>query len=335
MSRRKKDKQLRLALFPFLSVITCVIGVLALILASSVLGQMEESQLDPVEFDRQLAAIQQERDDVDKLAANLAQEIPAANDCLAGENARLAEVEALLNDAQAHAVEADQELKNLNARRVKQEAKLADIRARAKAAQVEAQKIAGAIPAAEKELEKQKAEHANAKVRLAKLKELEAAGAQAVSRFADAADNPGGLQLEQNRLQQEVAALGVQLEAANKQAAQLASQKPGENITILSGGSGRGKPVFIECRARDLIHRPSGLAFPRSPIGYPLTGFQGFGNFLKAMKNEQQRTVVLLIRPDAVDTFEVARMQAREAGLTPGFLALPGNAPLKIEGQQP
>ncbi len=335
MSRHKTEKSIRLALFPFLSVITCVIGVLALVLASSVLGQMEESQLDTEDFDKKMVTIQQQRADVDQLAADLAQNIPDAKDCLAGEQARLADAKLQLKDAKAQVAQAKQEVEANAARRAEQRAKLVDIQNQKKEAKAKAAKVAGGVPAAEEELKNQKGRLDKAKIRLAKLKELEQEGARAVSRFADVADNPAGIENEKQRLEREINALGVKLAGVNQQAEQLAEQKPGDNITILSGGSGRGKPVFIECRERDLAHRPSGLVFPRSETGYPLTGFKGFADFLKAMRNERNRAVVFLIRPDAVDTFEVARMQARESGLIAGFLALPGQAPLKIEDAKP
>jgi len=330
MLRHKTEKSIRLALFPFLSVITCVIGVLALVLASSVLGQMEEGQLDTEDFDKKMVTIQQQRADVDQLAADLAQNIPDAKDCLAGEQARLAEAELQLKDAKAQVAQAKQEVEANAAKRAEQQAKLVDIQNQKKEAQAKGVKVARVVPAAEEELKNQKGRLDKAKIRLAKLKELEQEGARAVSRFADVADNPAGIENEKQRLEREINALGVKLAGVNQQAEQLAKQKPGDNITILSGGSGRGKPVFIECRERDLAHRPSGLVFPRSETGYPLTGFKGFADFLKAMRNERNRAVVFLIRPDAVDTFEVARMQARESGLIAGFLALPGQAPLKI-----
>jgi len=88
MARGRKNSQIDVELFPFLSVLTCVVGVLTLMIAGMVLGQMDSSTAQAIEraeqheqLQQQIEQHQQEKEDLQQTIARadeLEQEVQQA-----------------------------------------------------------------------------------------------------------------------------------------------------------------------------------------------------------------------------------------------------------------
>jgi translation initiation factor 1 (eIF-1/SUI1) len=79
MARRKRGKKLTISLFPFLSILACVIGTLTLLITAMALGQMDNDTVATAEdFQRVQDAIEQER----QLIESLKEQIEKADNTL-------------------------------------------------------------------------------------------------------------------------------------------------------------------------------------------------------------------------------------------------------------
>jgi len=113
MRRRRGHDGAKISLFPFLSILVCVVGTLTLLLAGTVLGRVAQTDQTMLE---QFLALEREREDSEKERGSLRELIADAVDLARSlEEAReeLARLEALERDARAQegaAVEALQQI---------------------------------------------------------------------------------------------------------------------------------------------------------------------------------------------------------------------------------
>ena len=249
MARRKRN-ELSVSLFPFLSVLSCVIGTLTLMIAASAIGRvaedLEEEALPPLEALQELLTDA----DLDPLLAA----IEAARDLAA-------DLEGLRSQLRAAGFDPDEEPDLLEAIRVR--AELARLRERAK--------------------------------------ELEDA-----ERVLDEA-----------------------LGRVEKESSERARRSRKAPITIQPHGEGSGLvPTFVECAADGLrIHRASD---GRSVLlrTDDLAEAARFQAVLRRIRVTRGGTVIFLIRPDGVESYEFALKEVEKLRMRYGKLPLPGQGPL-------
>lgn len=285
--RQHKHDSAKVSLFPFLSILVCLIGTLTLTLAISMLSVVDEEEL---------AEVKELRERTEQLN-QLGKKILSAK-------IKTGQLEKLLKE----------ELAKKNA--------LAS----------EAQKLTEATKHAKA---KRKANDAQQ----AKLNELKGMDAALLNQYLDIADSGESFSKAMEMLRHSLNDLGIQLKDIKERHTQLTKHKPGENISILSGGSGRGrKPVFVECTVTSVIQLPSGKRLSlegKSPASGLLAFLipskkSSFEEYLHEIKENPGKTLVFLIRPGATSTFKKAFAMAKKTGVQAGYLPLPSGAPVNI-----
>ena len=285
--RQHKHDSAKVSLFPFLSILVCLIGTLALTLAISMLSVVDEKEMAEVEEHRVHAQ-------------------------------QLNQLSKKILSAKIKSDQLEQLLK-------------AEI-ARKDALASEAQKMTEAVKHTKA---KQKANDAQQ----AKLNELKGLDAPLLNQYLDIADSEESFSKAMEMMRQRMSDLGVQLKDIKMRRTQLTKQKPGDNISILSGGSGRGrKAVFVECTVTSVIELPSGKRLSvkgKSPASGPLAFLvpskkSSFEVYLHEINKTPEKTLVFLIRPGATSMFKKAFALAKKTGVQAGYLPLPSGAPVNI-----
>jgi hypothetical protein len=268
------------SLFPFLSILAAVIGILVLMITAVTLGQVGK--------------------DNPKAQADAAEAAKAAEEAAQ----RAAEYKRLREQAKA-----DQEaVKDLLAKIAKIEI-----------AQRDAATMAANIAAAKKELaELQASTAANADA--AQKRQVELAAKQA--RLEQ-------LLKENKELEDRLKPLAEQLAKLKEQVAKLSAPPEEAQVQIKPSGSGSNlTPIFVECAAESIVlhDRPQPLRIPRAQLG----GHAEFLKLLDKVKADKDATVVFLVRPDGVGTYNAARGVARGRSVTNGKLAIGSQGKLDL-----
>lgn len=100
-------------------------------------------------------------------------------------------------------------------------------------------------------------------------------------------------------------------------------------VQILPSGTGYDlTPTFVECAANAIVlhDRPEPL---RIPLGQ-VRSSEAFANLLETVKQQPKGTVVFLVRPDGVGTYQTARSIARREYVNNGKLAVAGHGKLDL-----
>lgn len=283
--RPSSQDSAKVSLFPFLSILVCLIGSLALLLAASMLSVFDASEV---------AEVEEHRSRIEQL-----KEIIKKTKVADGKNQEL-ETKILENVAMQVALR-DEERK------------------------------------LSKSNNKSQSRQKEIAIRQAKVDELKKMDAVVLNQILDIAESKAAFLRAMESMQKRINDLGVQIKDTEERRIQLAKQKPGDNILILTGGSGRGrKSVFVECTVTSVILRPSGK---RLSVGGNVPGYldflypsskSSFGQYLKEIKQEPGTSLVFLIRPGATSMFKKALAQAKSVGVHAGYLPLPSQAPVKI-----
>ncbi len=245
MARARRSADVAVSLFPFLSILACVIGTLTLVIAALALSQVVDDLDDADAGVNPHEQLQTVRGDLEKLEARIAQALETKRRL----SATLAELEALGVPVEEPGF----------ARRV--------------SLQLDAARIAREIAALER---------------------------------------------EQKRL-------AAALEAAEQQFAAPAPESDSPPITILPSGPSRAlKPYFVECR-RDMIrlHRHDQEWNIPLQLGDSSDKWK-YTRYLERARAEPDGTVIFLIRPDGVATYQRAVSQARKHFVRHAKLPLPG-----------
>lgn len=252
MARRRRSSP-SVSLFPFLSILACIIGSLTLIIAGLTVGEM--AQPEDAEDARRAA-----------------------------EHARLTGETLVLSN----------ELKRLSA--LIEQALAVEERLR------EAQAELDRLKARARTLEATDRERLDLLGRIAKLrKEIEQ------------------LEADLKRLQEEI----ERLKAILRNRPDTATQR----IRVLATGSGRNlRPYFVECTADSLIVHPEMKRIRVSAVKSDAT----FRSLMSRVKGERKGTLIFLIRPDGVKTFDQSRRVAMEQKVRHGKIPLPGQQPLDL-----
>ena len=114
--------------------------------------------------------------------------------------------------------------------------------------------------------------------------------------------------------------------------AELAERKqppPEAEVKIQPSGTGYDlNPVFVECAAGSIVLHdgPEPKRIPRGEI----TTHPAFQKLLEKVKQDKKGTLVFLVRPDAVATYNAARNFARSNYVKNGKLAVAGQGKLDL-----
>ena len=287
--RPPREDSAKISLFPFLSILVCLIGTLALALAASMLSVFDPSEVAEVEEHRNRIEQLEELNGKNKIA-----------------KAKIQNMEAMFQEQTALQDSLRDEVRELS-------------------------------ESIDESQAKQK-ENADQQAKVDELKKLDAV---LLNQILDIAESEAAYLRTIESMRKRLNDLGVQIKDIDERRTQLAKQQPGDNISILTGGSGRGrKPVFVECTVTSVIIRPSGK---RLSVGGNAPGFldylnpsskSSFGKHLNEIKQKPGTSLVFLIRPGATAMFKRALAEAEKAGVHAGYLPLPSQAPVKIDPER-
>lgn len=254
---KKSREHLAVSLFPFLSILACVIGVLTLMITALALGQISEKATNQAEIDR--------AEEFVKLKKEAEQLSP-----------RLVEIRSTLE--------------------------------KSKALEAQAQKVMQEREALEKQLKETKVPEKTAA-------QLEAQAKQ--------------LQQKNEAMDKQLKELLAKLSPMREAAAKIPDVVEGGKITVRPGGSGTNlKPVFVECGSKGIvIHEP-----PQS-IVVLRAGMETSEVYLKVLDRvagQEDATIVFLVRPSGIATYNQARQIARLRYARNGKLPVPGEGPIDL-----
>lgn len=143
-------------------------------------------------------------------------------------------------------------------------------------------------------------------------------------------------QTELERLAAEIARLEQQLKPLQDQQDKLKVEldkrkaPPEEaHVRILPSGSGVDlKATFVECAAASVVlyDGPEPVRIPMGQLG----GSAEYQQLLDKVKQLEKGTVIFLVRPDGVDSYNAARNLARSSYVTNGKLAIAGQGKLDL-----
>jgi seryl-tRNA synthetase len=272
MARAKQSVDDSVSLFPFLSILACVIGILVLMITAITLGQIGKdsaADADDPEAVQAQAEAEARVEEYKRLRAQATADLQ-----------RLKELEELVQNA-------EQVQKNL-----------AEVQAELKA------------------LEEKQA---------ASTSKLKAEEAEAAQKLAEA-----------ERLQKQIADIEKQLPSLLKELEKLKAElakrtgPPEEaQVKVLPSGSGQNmKAAFVECAQASLVFHDGDKEI-RVPIAQA-GGSKEFAALLNKVKAEKGATVVFLVRPDGVATYNTARGIARSRGVLNGKLAIAGQGKIDL-----
>jgi hypothetical protein len=134
--------------------------------------------------------------------------------------------------------------------------------------------------------------------------------------------------------QAELRELQQQREQLEKQLTMLEEPPPEAEVQIVPSGSGKNlNPTFVECAAGNVVLY-DGPQETRIPIGN-LADSQVFAQLLNKVKQQADGSIIFLVRPDGISTYNTARRLARENYVTNGQLAVGGQGKLDLSLFQP
>jgi len=109
---------------------------------------------------------------------------------------------------------------------------------------------------------------------------------------------------------------------------------PEAEIQIVPSGSGSDlKPTFVECAAGAVVLH-DGPKEIRIPVG-SLADSEPFANLMERVKRQAGGSIIFLVRPDGISTYNTARNLARQNYVTNGKLAVAGHGKLDLSLFQP
>jgi len=257
MVKARSTQDTEVSLFPFMSILVCVIGILMLMITAIALGQIgkdnvsEEEVAEQAQRVNEYAQIQKQIRSDASLVADLKQSADSTTK-------KKQQLEAAL-----------EELANL------------------------------------KQLRKQADD-------LAKTMDEELARSQA----------------EADRLREEIQQTEAEIQDTDTSVKKLKSElderkKPPEEADVIIQPSGSGaqwKPTFVECAASSVVlfDGPEPKRVPRSK----LSKSEDFARLLDRIRNQDDATMIFLIRPDGIGTYNAARHIARTQYVRNGKLAI-------------
>lgn len=256
MARKSNREHLAVSLFPFLSILACVIGVLTLMITALALGQIGEKAANQAEIDR------------------------------AEEFVRLQKESAQLSPRVEH----------MRAALIK-----------GKQLETQAQRIARE----REELEKQK-----------KQTQMPAVSGEELAKQAAA------LAAANEKMDAELKELLEDLAPLREEVAKIPDKDEQGRITVRPGGSGTNlKPVFVECAETGIvIHETQAMVVLRAGMETNA----GFLAVLDRVSEADDVTIIFLVRPKGIATYNQARLIARTRHARNGKLPLPGDGPIDL-----
>lgn len=277
---KKQNIDDAVSLFPFLSILAAVIGILVLMITAITLGQIgkdnPKAMADTAAAEQAAAEAKARADEYKKLRA----QAKADQDAVKQLQAKLAQIEVAQRDA-------------------------ATMAANIAAAKKEIAELQAAATANKTAAEKDAVELAAKKIRLEQLLK------------------------ENKQLEEQLKPLLEQLEKLRQQVAQFKAPPEEAQVQIKPSGSGANlTPTFVECAAGSIVlhDRVAPLRIPSAQMG----GHAEFLKLLDKVKADKQSTVVFLVRPDGVGTYNSARSVARNRGVTNGKLAIGSQGKLDL-----
>ncbi len=274
----KQDVEESVSLFPFLSILACIIGILILMITAVALGQIgkdktpQEQTADAADAEAAAKAAAE--------AAGRVEQFKQVQEQLKAEDREMQRLRELIAGADATRKQLDQakaELAALEAERKKEEDKVLQNNTLLAQQQVEALRLQQRIEQFEKDLERLKMLIDQLKAELAKRK--------SVPTESQVVIQPSGS--------------GVELDA-----------------------------TFIECAATSIVmyDGPTPVRVPRAA----LTTSQPYRDLLDKVKAQPKGTIIFLLRPDGVATYNTARSVARSRYVTNGKLAVAGQGNIDL-----
>ena len=270
---KKQSVEDSVSLFPFLSILACIIGILVLMIASITLSQIGRDE--PAAADNSAAAKQ-----AAEAARQRVEQYKAARATLQVDRKQLKDLR--------EAAERAQVVRSL----------LEELRVEHQALRAQQQPSEDERRRAEEELAK--------------------------------------LQAELDRLAAEIARLEQQLKPLQDQKAKLTAEldqrkAPPEEaqVRILPSGSGVDlNATFVECAAASVVlyGGPEPIRIPTGQLG----GSGEYRQLLDRVKQTEKGTVIFLVRPDGVASYNAARGLARSSYVTNGKLAIAGQGELDL-----
>ena len=272
MGRAKQSVDDSVSLFPFLSILACIIGILVLMITAITLGQIGQDNAAAADDTEAIKAQEEAKARVDEYKRLRAQ---AAEDLKRAE-----ELEVLVQNA-------SQVEKNL-----------ADLKAELKA------------------LEDKRA---------ALTSKLKSDEVEAAEKLAEAER----LKKQIEELQKQLPALLKELEKLKAELAKRTGPPEEAQVRILPSGSGQDlKATFVECSQASLVFY-EGEKEIRVPIAQAGSSKE-YAALLNKVKAEPKATVIFLVRPDGVATYNTARGIARSRGVLNGKLAIAGQGKIDL-----
>jgi hypothetical protein len=88
-------------------------------------------------------------------------------------------------------------------------------------------------------------------------------------------------------------------------------------------------PVYVECRRDDILVHPDRVAIPVAEIA----NGQAWSLLLDAIERDRAtRYLILLVRPDGLETFKLARQSAAARDLDLGYEPVHAGGPITVQG---
>lgn len=251
MARRRKSDEESVSLFPFLSILACVIGVLTLMITALALSQMDNPEGQAAERAESYERVQEESEtnaeELEKLKALVAQ--------------------------------------------------------------------ADMIRNAREELDRLKTDQKKADENKTLSVKLLADASRLRQRIEEIKDDPAALKAEIDKLDAEVKRRTAPPEEAQ--------------VTIRPGGTGsKLKPHFVECAATGIVvhERDEPHRVRRGDLGKD----EPFLKLLDRIADTEDETVIFLLRPDGVGTYNIARNVARAHYCRNGKLPILGQGRIDL-----
>lgn len=277
---RKPNVEDSVSLFPFLSILACVIGILVLMITAIALSQIGR---DHPAASADAAAAQQAAAEAQLRVA----QYRAARQSIQADRERLAVLQ-----------KKDEQQAGLRAR-------LEQLRRQVAALESQAQTATDAHRRAQEELRQQQAAVARVNLQIADLER----------------------QLQPLREQQ----AKLRAELAQRQTPPAEAQ-----VRVQPSGSGTDlNPTFVECAGASVV-----LHDGPEPVRIPTAQLSGHAQYLKLLEQVKQTdkgTLIFLVRPDGVGTYNTARHLARSNYVSNGKLAIAGQGKLDLSryGKKP
>jgi hypothetical protein len=134
--------------------------------------------------------------------------------------------------------------------------------------------------------------------------------------------------------QENLRELQQQRDELKKKLESIEQPPPEAEIQIVPSGTGTDlKPTFVECAAGAVILH-DGPRETRIPTG-SLADSEAFAQLMQRVKQQPGGSIIFLVRPDGISTYNSARSLARQNYVTNGKLAVAGQGKLDLSLFQP